>query len=514
MARSRWSCSSRSGRPTTGRGCRSGRWRSGSGFTDARCARRLIGDPAAAEARSSRPAPALGAWKPIIDGWLADGSRRPEEAAPHGPAGVAAPGRRARCRGRRVDRAPLRGEAKPRRPVTLARGDRSPDHPARRRGRGRLRRRSASTCDGMLIGLDVRDAPVGVGQGFHRVYANQAQEVFIDGHVRAFEHFGGVPGRVRYDNLKPAVARVLKGRDRNETERFVALRSHYGFDILLLPPGQRGGPRKGRGRRRDRPVPPPPSGARAEGRLDGRAERAGAPRATASTTPRHIDRATDHRRRALRSRAAATCARCPPSPSRSARLLRLPGRHQVPGLRAPVLLFGPGPLCRAAHRRAPRGRDRRGARRARSVVARHAGPSARGPRSSSSTTTSRSLSDKPGALRRGHRAAPGPGLGRFSASPRTVLDAARRRLGDADGTRALIEVLLAHRDLPHDGRGRRHRTGTRRRLGRPRRGGRRGPTERPRRAGPSWPIPIGRCPASTGPLPVLARYDDLLEGSG
>ncbi len=65
------------------------------------------------------------------------------------------------------------------------------------------------------------------GRGFHRIYLNQAQQVFLDGHVRAFEHFGGVPsGRIRHDNLKPAVVRVLKGRDRQETERFVALRSH------------------------------------------------------------------------------------------------------------------------------------------------------------------------------------------------------------------------------------------------------------------------------------------------
>ncbi len=43
------------------------------------------------------------------------------------------------------------------------------------------------------------------GRGFHRIYLNQAQQVFLDGHVRAFEHFGGVPsGRIRYDNLKPA----------------------------------------------------------------------------------------------------------------------------------------------------------------------------------------------------------------------------------------------------------------------------------------------------------------------
>ncbi len=84
------------------------------------------------------------------------------------------------------------------------------------------------------------------GRGYHRIYLNQAQQVFLDGHVRAFEHFRGVPNlRIRYDNLKPAVARVLKGRDRQETERFVALRSHYGFDSFFCIPGKDGAHEKG-----------------------------------------------------------------------------------------------------------------------------------------------------------------------------------------------------------------------------------------------------------------------------
>ena len=83
------------------------------------------------------------------------------------------------------------------------------------------------------------------GKGFHRVYANQAQEAFFDGHVRAFEHFGGCPRRVRYDNLKPAVARVLLGRDRDESDRFVALRCHYGFDCFFCLPGIEGAHEKG-----------------------------------------------------------------------------------------------------------------------------------------------------------------------------------------------------------------------------------------------------------------------------
>jgi hypothetical protein len=46
--------------------------------------------------------------------------------------------------------------------------------------------------------------PSASSRGFHRIYLNQAQQVFLDGHVRAFEHFGGVPSlRVRCDNLKP-----------------------------------------------------------------------------------------------------------------------------------------------------------------------------------------------------------------------------------------------------------------------------------------------------------------------
>ena len=49
------------------------------------------------------------------------------------------------------------------------------------------------------------------GAAFHVAFGNQAQEAFLEGHVLAFEHFGGVPGRVRYDNLKPAVVRVLQG---------------------------------------------------------------------------------------------------------------------------------------------------------------------------------------------------------------------------------------------------------------------------------------------------------------
>ena len=39
------------------------------------------------------------------------------------------------------------------------------------------------------------------GRDFVRLYDRQDQVAFLDGHVRAFAHFGGVPARIVYDNL-------------------------------------------------------------------------------------------------------------------------------------------------------------------------------------------------------------------------------------------------------------------------------------------------------------------------
>ncbi|HZD69016.1 MAG TPA: IS21 family transposase [Actinomycetes bacterium] len=78
------------------------------------------------------------------------------------------------------------------------------------------------------------------GRAFHRAFVTQAQEAFFEGHVEGFAHLGGVAHRIRYDNLKPAVARILKGRNRIENERFITLRSHYGFDSFFCIPGKQG----------------------------------------------------------------------------------------------------------------------------------------------------------------------------------------------------------------------------------------------------------------------------------
>jgi transposase len=73
---------------------------------------------------------------------------------------------------------------------------------------------------------------------FVMAFPSQRQEAFFAGHVAAFHHFGGVPHRISYDNLKAAVKRVLQGRRREEQERFVLFRSHYLFDSHYCTPGQ------------------------------------------------------------------------------------------------------------------------------------------------------------------------------------------------------------------------------------------------------------------------------------
>jgi hypothetical protein len=85
------------------------------------------------------------------------------------------------------------------------------------------------------------------GKAVHRVFASGGQEAFFEGHEHAFRVLGGVPfGKIRYDNLKAAVAKVLGfARARVETERWTAFRSHWGIEAFYCQPGIEGAHEKG-----------------------------------------------------------------------------------------------------------------------------------------------------------------------------------------------------------------------------------------------------------------------------
>ncbi len=76
------------------------------------------------------------------------------------------------------------------------------------------------------------------GRDFAWIYERQDQISFLDGHVRAFAHFGGVPWRLAYDNLRAAVVRILVGGERALTARFAALASHYLIEPCFCRPGE------------------------------------------------------------------------------------------------------------------------------------------------------------------------------------------------------------------------------------------------------------------------------------
>jgi transposase len=83
------------------------------------------------------------------------------------------------------------------------------------------------------------------GAAFCQASLVETQQAFLELHVQAFEWFGGVFPEVRFDNLRSAVKKVLKGRRRVESDRFVALRSHYLFGSQFTTPGLEGAHEKG-----------------------------------------------------------------------------------------------------------------------------------------------------------------------------------------------------------------------------------------------------------------------------
>ena len=65
---------------------------------------------------------------------------------------------------------------------------------------------------------------------FHQAYPHASQQAFLEAHELAFHYFGGVFHVLRYDNLRSAVQRILRGSQREETARFIAFRSHWGYE--------------------------------------------------------------------------------------------------------------------------------------------------------------------------------------------------------------------------------------------------------------------------------------------
>ena len=54
-------------------------------------------------------------------------------------------------------------------------------------------------------------------------YLLQTHEMLFDAHNHAFRVFGGIPGRGIYDNMRTAIDKVGRGKERDVSVRFMAM---------------------------------------------------------------------------------------------------------------------------------------------------------------------------------------------------------------------------------------------------------------------------------------------------
>ena len=73
-------------------------------------------------------------------------------------------------------------------------------------------------------------------KGYTQAFPSQKQECLLEGLKRIFEHIGGVPCRIRLDNMTTAVAQVLKGAERVLTDGFMRFMLHYRFHAEFCNP--------------------------------------------------------------------------------------------------------------------------------------------------------------------------------------------------------------------------------------------------------------------------------------
>jgi hypothetical protein len=272
----------------------------------------------------------------------------------------------------------------------------------------------------------------------------QGQEAFLEGHVHAFERLGVPCDKIRYDNLNSAVKQVLFGRSRQENERWIAFRGHYGFEAWYCQPGHEGSHEKGGvegegGRfRRTHCVPMPVVDSIDElNALLEAADDVGGNRRIANRTNSvgHDWAFEKTLLRPLPGEPFDTALTVTPRVDRYAQVMVRCNQYSVParfiGHRLRVKLSASAVIVY----------DRN------TVVARHQRAIGKGAKVLELDHYLEILLRKPGALPGATALAQPRAAKAFAAEHEALWAVARKAHGDAVGTRALVEVLLLHRHL-------------------------------------------------------------------
>lgn len=288
------------------------------------------------------------------------------------------------------------------------------------------------------------------GKAVHRVFANCAQEAFLEGHVHALTQLGGLPtGQIRYDNLTSAVSKIVFGesRARVENPRWQLFRAHYQFEPFYCLPGIDGAHEKGGVEqqvgyfRRNYLVPVPHVDSLAElnellvlaeamedqRRIGSRIHTIGQDFASEKPLLRPMPQEMFETGLMLTPRVdrySQITVRC----CRYSVPVHLVGRQVRVVLRSSELVVY----------------DRR------QEVARHPRLAGKGNERLVLDHYLEALMRKPGAMAHSTVLDQARAQGVFTKAHEALWSTARKRLGEASGTRALIEVLLLHRHMRAD----------------------------------------------------------------
>ncbi|WP_280908686.1 IS21 family transposase [Streptomyces sp. SAI-117] len=286
------------------------------------------------------------------------------------------------------------------------------------------------------------------GKAVHRISRSCGQQAFFEGHVHALTTLGGVPaGQVRYDNLTPAVKKVVfRSRSREENPRWTSFHEYYGFTPFYCEPGLRGAHEKGgvEGQvgyfRRNylTPVPQVDSLGELNARLA------------------EFEAKEDERRIGARIRTISQDFM-----REAGHLLPLPDDPFETGitLTPRVDRYGMITVKMCRYSVPVRYIDRKvtvtltcddlTVYDGRQEIARHRRLTGRGAEHLVLDHYLEALLTKPGALERSQALHQARAEGTFTAVHEAFWAAAKKALGDAEGTKALVKVLLLHRHQQH-----------------------------------------------------------------
>jgi len=75
-------------------------------------------------------------------------------------------------------------------------------------------------------------------KGYLQLFYGENMECLLEGLVAIFKHINSVPRELWFDNTKTIVTKILKGGNRELTQRFQYFQEHHGFEAIFTNPGK------------------------------------------------------------------------------------------------------------------------------------------------------------------------------------------------------------------------------------------------------------------------------------